>query len=185
MVELLSITPNYMKVLSLACGQPYGNKVGEKGIQSIIRMGHLSVLEHCYASFLVKCSVRVLGQLTRHRHLSFTVKSARGSQYNTFIHPGGLGQDKELLPYKEALDKGYTLEEAAYFLPQGVQTSLVVSGNFRAWFEYLPKRLCKRAMPEHREIARDIRDILKLNAPEIFKGSFMNCNNCLERSCSF
>lgn len=88
-VRLLSITPDYMELLKAACGKPYGNDVSEKGIKAIIESGHLSVLEHCYASFEVNCSVRVLGQLTRHRHLSFTVKSARGSKFDALLVPAG------------------------------------------------------------------------------------------------
>lgn len=61
--------------------------------------------------------------------------------------------DRAMDNYKTALAKGVPYENIV--LPQGVQTSLVVSGNFRAWFEYLGKRLCNRAMPEHRQLARD------------------------------
>lgn len=190
-VDLISMTPNYMEVLKTACGQPYGKDVTEKSIKKIIESGHLSVLEHCYASFLVTCSVRVLGQLTRHRHLSFTCKSARGSKFDTLVNPYTL----ESVPldnfnvgrtYNSALNDEDTKEEqAAYFLPQGVETSLVVTGNFRAWHEYLPKRLCKRAMPEHRKLAEMIQERLADAAPEIFDKSFMNCKNCTERSCDF
>lgn len=190
-VELISITPNYMELLKTACSQPYGKDVADKSVKKIIESGHLSVLEHCYASFLVKCSVRVLGQLTRHRHLSFTVKSARGSQFDTLVNPYTL----ERVPlsdfnvgrtYASALsDKDTKEEQAAYFLPQGVETSLVVTGNFRAWYEYLPKRLCKRAMPEHRELAEQIHKELAKAAPEIFDRNFMGCSGCKEQSCSF
>ena len=76
-------------------------------------------------------------------------------------------------------------EAAAYLLPQGARTSIVVTGNFRAWFEYLPKRLCKRAMPEHRELADKIHKELATAVPEIFDRGFMNCANCTERSCNF
>ena len=201
--ELISITPNYMELLKTACRQPYGNDVNKKGIKAIIESGHLSVLEHCYASFLVKCSVRVLGQLTRHRHLSFTVKSAHGSTFDTCVIPEGLykfaaqhGVDKECIDemlehqpmldsYKECLDDGLKEQDAAYFLPQGVETSLVVTGNFRAWYEYLPKRLCRRAMPEHRKLAEDIHKLLADAAPEIFDRCMLNCDNCKERSCEF
>ena len=190
-VDLISMTPNYMTLLQCACKQPYGKDVTEKSIKKIIESGHLSVLEHCYASFLVTCSVRVLGQLTRHRHLSFTCKSARGSRFDTLVNPYTLKR----VPlsnfnvgrtYNSALsDKDTKEEQAAYFLPQGVETSLVVTGNFRAWYEYLPKRLCKRAMPEHRELAMAIQKRLADAAPEIFDKSFMNCKNCTERSCDF
>lgn len=190
-VDLISMTPNCMALLECACKQPYGKDVTEKSIKKIIESGHLSVLEHCYASFLVTCSVRVLGQLTRHRHLSFTCKSARGSKFDTLVNPYTL----KSVPldnfnvgrtYNSALNDEDTKEEqAAYFLPQGVETSLVVTGNFRAWYEYLPKRLCKRAMPEHRKLAEMIQERLADAAPEIFDKNFMNCKKCTERSCDF
>lgn len=189
--KLVSITPNYMELLKLACSKPYGNDVSEKGIQHIIKSGHLSVLEHCYASFEVECSVRVLGQLTRHRHLSFTCKSARGSKFDVLELPHGDFavfkdlSDVVMIPYQKALEEGVPEQDAAYLLPQGVRTSIVVTGNFRAWFEYLPKRLCRRAMPEHRELAEAIQKELAKAAPEIFNRTFMNCANCNERSCEF
>lgn len=201
--KLISITPNYMEVLKTACSQPYGKDVTEKSIKKIIESGHLSVLEHCSASFLVTCSVRVLGQLTRHRHLSFTCKSARGSVFDNYIIPDGLyefvekqGVPKEvfdsmidkypmLQSYQELIAEGLSEQDAAYFLPQGVETSLVVTGNFRAWYEYLPKRMCKRAMPEHRKLAEAIQKCLADAASEIFDKNFMNCAHCTERSCDF
>lgn len=189
--KLVSITPNYMELLKLACSKPYGNDVSEKGIQHIIKSGHLSVLEHCYASFEVECSVRVLGQLTRHRHLSFTCKSARGSKFDVLELPHGDFavfkdlSDVVMIPYQKALEEGVPEQGAAYLLPQGVRTSIVVTGNFRTWFEYLPKRLCRRAMPEHRELAEQIHKELAKAVPEVFDRGFMNCANCNERSCEF
>lgn len=206
MAKLISITPNYMELLKAACGKPYGNNVSEKGIQAIIASGHLSILEHCYASFEVECSVRVLGQLTRHRHLSFTCKSARGSEFDTCVIPDGFyaayakkhditpaeaadefyAEDDSLLAvYQACIKNGLAEQDAAYFLPQGVKTSLVVTGNFRAWYEYLPKRMCMRAMPEHRKLAELIQKELAKAAPEIFDRNFMNCADCTERSCVF
>ena len=194
-VRLLSITPDYMELLKAACGKPYGNNVSENGIKAIIKSGHLSVLEHCYASFEVKCSVRVLGQLTRHRHLSFTVKSARGSKFDKLVIPygmlgklkdnGALIVDAAFEAYNTALQNGVSEQDAAYLLPQGAETEMVITGNFRAWFEYLPKRLCKRAMPEHRKLAARILEELQIAAPEIFKRNFLNCANCKERTCDF
>lgn len=193
--ELISITPDYMELLKTACSKPYGNDVSNKGIQYIINSGHLSVLEHCYASFEIECSVRVLGQLTRHRHLSFTCKSARGSKFDTLETPHfdfktdaatyDYLKSIALEPYKLALEAGMKEEDAAYLLPQGARTSIVVTGNFRAWYEYLPKRLCKRAMPEHRELAELIHQELAKAAPEIFDRTFLNCSNCIESSCEF
>ena len=187
--KLVSITPNYKELLLLACSKPYGKDVSLKGLKYIIEAGHLSVLEHCYASFEVKCSVRVLGQLTRHRHLSFTCQSARGKEFDTMEFPNGnvyhLADLSYGEAYRHAVWKGEPLEDAAYLLPQGIQTNIVVTGNFRAWFEYLPKRMCKRAMPEHQKLAKAIYEILQKEAPEVFEHCKMNCENCKERSCEF
>lgn len=188
--KLISYTQEYMEVLRTACSKPYGNNVTNKGVAAILKSGHLSILEHCYASFEVKCSVRVLGQLTRHRHLSFTCKSARGSCFDEMYIPCR----KEVVSaydchcfddYLDNLDEGMKEEDAAYWLPQGAMTDIVVTGNFRAWYEYLPKRLCRRAMPEHRELAELIHKELAKVAPEIFDRCFLNCEHCTERSCEF
>lgn len=197
-VELIGYNGNYEQILTKACSMPYGNNVTMRGVQAIIDSGHVSVIEHCNAVFHVKCSVRVLGQITRHRHLHFTVKSARGSRFKDMVIPEGLkvfynkrGRDCTLVVmealrlYNEALDMGVAEEDAAYLLPQGIETELVVSGNLRAWLEYLPKRLCRRAMPEHRELATLIHKELIAVMPEIFDINLMNCTNCKERSCDF
>lgn len=204
--KLISITPDCMELLKTACSQPYGNKVTTEGVKKILESGHLSVLEHCSASFLVTCSVRVLGQLTRHRHLSFTVKSSRGSVFMAVATPNIKGKfnyfdgwdedyyytDKQeriaeqaIALYDEAIDNGMSFEDAAYLLPQGAITSMVITGNFRTWYEYLPKRLCKRALAEHRELANLIHLELAKACPEVFERTFMNCSNCKERSCQF
>ena len=192
--KLISITPDYMGVLKMACSQPYGKDITDKAVKKIIESGHLSVLEHCSATFLVHCSVRVLGQLTRHRHLSFTCKSARGSKFDKLVNPF-TGESDDLRDYQcgrsylSALQDRekvrFEEQDAAYFLPQGVETSLVVTGNFRAWYEYLPKRLCQRAMPEHKRLAQTIQEVLADSAPEIFDRNFLNCKHCTERSCKF
>lgn len=197
-VELIGYNGNYEQILTKACSMPYGNNVTMKGVQAIVNSGHVSVIEHCNAIFHVKCSVRVLGQITRHRHLHFTVKSARGCRFTDLVLPEGLREYFEknhrdyglvvieaLRMYNDALDHGVAEEDAAYLLPEGIETEMVVSGNLRAWFEYLPKRQCRRAMPEHRELANLIHVELMHVMPEIFDLCMMNCHNCKERSCKF
>lgn len=194
--NLISITQDPMNVLKHACSKPYGNIVSTKGVQAIIASGHLSILEHCYASFDVACSVRVLGQLTRHRHLSFTVQSSRGTKVDNMMIPS-TSKDKRdidtiigdaMYDYQCALDRGESLEDAAYLLPQGAMTKMVITGNFRAWYEYLPKRLCKRALREHQVLAQRILLKLQREVPEVFGeygSSFLHCENCKEKGCTF
>lgn len=187
-VELLSITPNATDLIKTACSMPYGKDISDKVLQGIITSGHTSVLEHAVASFHVKCSVRVLGQITRHRFLSFTVASARAREFDTFINPGTLDSYKNstyLEEYQDSLNLGMSHEDAAYWLPQGVETEFVVTGNFREWLHYLGLRMCKRAMPEHRKVAEEIYKVLKEQCPTVFGKSPLRCANCPERSCSF
>ena len=80
-VKLVSITPNYKELLLLACSKPYGKDVSLKGLKHIIEAGHLSVLEHCYASCEVKCSVRVLGQLPQRGHQPISCVCRHHQQY--------------------------------------------------------------------------------------------------------
>ena len=83
--------------------------------------------------------------------------------------------------YQEAVKK----EDAAYLLPKGAEYTLVITGNFRSWYEYLPKRLCTRAQTEHRELAEEIKALLVEAAPEVFKDVTAPCSTCNEMSCDF
>lgn len=80
---------------------------------------------------------------------------------------------------------GAPFEEVALMLPKAVIYNIVVTGNFRTWYEMLPKRMCRRAQKEHREIAYKIKDALVANYPEIFTYVKAGCDKCNERSCSF
>ena len=187
--KLLSITPDYMKLLKHAAGMCYQQEATDKTIEHIIAAGHLSVLEHCSASFEVTCSIQTLLQLTRHRHLSFTVQSSRGSKLTSCCQCGDADIDRfngQLLhAYEMCIEHGVANEVAAYMLPKAAEYKLVVTGNFRAWFEYLPKRLCARAQEEHRELALEIQRELAAAAPEVFNRDLNNCKNCTESRCAF
>lgn len=193
-VKLLSYSKDYIDTLTTAISQCHGKPASPKVLQSVIDSGHLSVLEHCMASFEIQCSLAVLGQITRHRHLSFTVKSTRVAEFDGDDYiPDDVGNKhvfhKELCKayesYELAIDRGVSKESAAYLLPKATMTSMVVSGNLRAWFEYMPKRLCSRALPEHRIIAERIHSELTMAMPEIFNRTMKNCGNCSEKSCTF
>ena len=197
-VSLLNITRDYMRILKTAIGKCHNKPVGDGAVQHCFKSLHWSVFEHCMASFEVECSIAVLGQITRHRHLSFTVQSTRVTEPDgVVVSPAVklLNKDDrtcfydlllgEVELYKAAVESGVEPQDAAYLLPRGAKTRMVVSGNFRAWLEYLYKRTCRRAMPEHREIAKAIQTILAKEAPEIFDREFPNCAKCTESGCEF
>lgn len=189
-VKLISMTQDPMEVLKTAAGMCYQKKATDKVIKHIIECGHLSVLEHCYATFEITCSVTVLLQLTRHRHLSFTCQSTRGSRLTSYYDTGVKDVDcnvaEQMSIYNEVCDDpDIPLEDAAYLIPKGAEYKLVVTGNFRAWFEYLPKRLCKRASKEHRLLAQMIYGMLSAKVPEVFNYVTLPCETCKESGCSF
>lgn len=189
-VKLIQAPAFPMKILKTAAGQCYQKEANDKVIEHIVEAGHLSVLEHCYATFEVTCSLAVLLQLTRHRHLSFTVQSSRGSELTGLYeceHEAINEMNRLTMAayHLESKMKRTPQEVLQYALPKAVEYKLVVTGNFRAWFEYLPKRLCKRASKEHRELAELILHALRANCPEVFLKCSTPCVTCKEKGCSF
>lgn len=188
--KLISVTPDALTLLKRAAGQCYQKEASDGVIRHIIQAGHLSVLEHCYATFEVTCSITVLLQLTRHRHFSQTVQSSRGSELTSVYNTGDMLIDHMtnymMTIYHNNVQSGaYKKEDLAYMLPKAAEYKLIITGNFRAWFEYLPKRLCKRASKEHRELAQQIYQALVAACPQVFGNVRPNCKSCNEKRCSF
>ena len=188
-VRLVSITPNAMEMLKEIAGVCcQKGAVSDNVIKHILECGHWSVFEHCTATFEIHMTVAALLQITRHRHLSFTVQSSRHSTLEDVYMSGDLKTDRRIEKahkmYKELLDMGYDHEMAMRVLPKAAMYDVYVTGNLRAWLEYLPKRLCARAMNEHRMIAARIAQILRKELPEIFCNIRPNCKTCHEKSCS-
>lgn len=188
--KLISVTPDAMTLLKRAAGQCYQKEASDAVIRHIIKAGHLSVLEHCYATFEITCSITTLLQLTRHRHFSPTVQSSRGSELTSVYNTGDLLIDHMtnymMTIYHNNVQSGaYKKEDLAYMLPKAAEYKLIITGNFRAWFEYLPKRLCKRASKEHRELAQQIYQALVAACPQVFGNVKPNCKSCNEKRCSY
>lgn len=190
-VKLLSYSKDYLETLIKAIAKCHNKPLHQpvRTIDNIISAGHLSILEHCMASFEVTCSYSVLLQLSRHRHLSLTVQSSRVCKdfelYSTNDDAIDAINIDQLNAYEDIIRGGASNDNASYMLPRATEVNLVVSGNFRAWFEYLPKRLCKRALDEHREMAADIASLLAYKVPEVFNRTLVACHKCTERSCNF
>lgn len=187
-VELIDITPDAMKKLALVASVCYQSQPSERVVKKILDMGHWSVFEHCYATFRLKISVACLLQITRHRHLSFTVQSSRFTELKDFYKTGNLdlyNRIKTAMDTYDSMVKGYGPEDAMYCMPKAAMYEVYVTGNFRAWLEYLPKRMCQRALPEHRAIANEISRILTAKYPDIFGKIGPNCQLCNEKNCEF
>lgn len=187
MVELISITQNHMDLLKEAIGMCHQKQVSDRVVKHCIEAEHMSVLEHAYASFKVKCSIQTLLQLTRHRHLSLTVQSSRVTDLKDYYETGDWFVDEM---NKDTMNEYLSnhvsrQEQKAYMLPKAAMYNLVVTGNFRAWYEYLRKRLCARTQTEHRLLAEEIHHTLCLYAPQVFEYCMAPCSTCKEKSCVF
>lgn len=136
----------------------------EDYLKNIIDQGHFSVLEHASVTFLVRgVSRALLTELTRHRHLSFSVVSQRyvdysetepvippaleDSAYGEGVVQGIYYQAAQLyeklvdhLITREGMKRKQAREAARTVLPNAAPVDMVVTGNLRAWRDVLGKR---------------------------------------------
>jgi thymidylate synthase (FAD) len=160
--------------------------------KSIIANQHFSVLEHGMFVFRVEgVSRALLAELTRHRHLSFSVESLRYCAPRGYvIHPTlqthweQLGAHVEsvwhhaLYAYFQIFDhlmtdqglpKKQAREAARMVLPLMTSTDIYVSANARAWREVIDKRWDADADREIAELAGEFLRLLKAVAPAAFQ----------------
>ena len=194
-VELQNYTS--LNTATHAMGQCYGKELTEYALVRATSSGHLSLLEHTLVTFDIEMSQKCLAQITRHRHLSFTVKSTRGTDFadstwfDSTEHPeisNDMGQliENQILEYRRLVQSGVPYQVAAYVLPLATNVTMTVSGSLRTWMEYLPKRLCKRASTEHQQVAREIYHKLNMIYPSLVNLEMLGmCNGCKETSCDF
>ena len=189
-VQLLDYTQDPEYKIGLFSAECYDSK---KDRESCIRRvkhckdsGHLATLRFAYATFHVKGISRVCShQLIRHAHLSYLQRSQRYTKESSveFIEPEALKDtpdyyrnawkkiqaDAEAL-YLAGVDNKYLKkEDSRFILPQGCTTSIVVTGNFQAWLNFIKLRADKHAQKEIREVALEINRQLHEIAPNVFE----------------
>lgn len=152
--------------------------------------GHWSIAEHATATlYFTGVSRAFLAELTRHRHLSFSVESQRfinANDANVVMPPAIRDLDKEeqdgfLLLAEESIEdykaiqatlnhlpKKQRNEAARALLPNCVETRMVVTGNLRAWNEVIQRRTQPDADAEIQEVMRLAREALHTVSPVIF-----------------
>jgi len=188
-VELLSITSNAEKLIEAAGRTSYlsfdkqGEDTEKRFIRMLIKSGHLSVLEHAYATFRISGASRSFThQLVRHRLCSIIQQSQRyvdESNFN-YIEPDSIKNNPKahsvfidsMSKAKEAYLKLNRLkikkEDARYVLPNAVESQIVVSANFREWRHIIDLRGKPQSQWEFRRVAIEILKILKKHAPNVF-----------------
>lgn len=160
-------------------------------IANIINHQHFSVLEHASATFLIRgVSRSLLAELTRHRHLSFSVESQRyvpqegkeavvppalrGTEWETKLQEF-TEQAQELYCQvrnwlaEQGVPRKQAREAARAFLLGSQPVDLVATGNMRAWREVITKRYHVAADREIQELAGTLLWWLKHIAPASFQ----------------
>ena len=189
-IKLLSITPDSERLIETAGRTAYLSNKQSKGrskrefIRKIIKAGHLSVLEHPYATFVIEGGSRAFThQLVRHRLCSYTQQSQRfvnEAQCN-YIEPETIQNiemahrifvdfmNKAKEVYSELQKLGIKNEDARFVLPNAVGSKIVVTANFRQWRYIIELRGSPNAQWEIRKVAVEVLKILKKHAPVVFE----------------
>lgn len=159
--------------------------------RTLFEQGHWSIAEHASATFYLEGVSRAFThELIRHRHLSYSQLSQRfvdESDAAYVVPPAMRGNaiaenalassvEDALVSYDYAVDMllhdGYSRkqarEAARAFLPNCVETKIVVTGNLRAWHEVTQRRMKPDADAEMQEVMDMIYDELTEVAPAIF-----------------
>jgi thymidylate synthase (FAD) len=161
-------------------------------VERVRTAGHHSTLEHnIYVFGITGLSRAATHQLVRHRHLQFDQQSQRYLAFKDSSFPYVKPRKLSSLPdlsrkfddlmreigetYGAMLKAGIPGEDARFVLPNAAASQLVVSGNARAWYEFLTLRTCNMAQWEIREMAFEILRILKREDPVLFRDAGATC----------
>ena len=169
----------------------------QKLLEYCIKHEHWSVFETAYITIEIETSRAISAQILRHRSFTFQEFSQRYAEVPDFITYKDRSQDKKnrqasiddmkfedrhwfdiaqdrvqsltAALYLDALDKGIAKEQARFLLPMSSKTKLYMTGNIRSWIHYLDLRSKWDTQKEHRDIAIEIKEILKKELPIISK----------------
>jgi thymidylate synthase (FAD) len=166
-------------------------------LDHLVEVGHLAALEHASATFYLTGISRALGaELTRHRHFSFSELSPRYvADVARIVEPAAVAADPELhaaftagveeaeaahRSMLQAMLERYATSEAAglprkavrqaarTLQPGALETTLVMTGNYRAWRQLIGTRAADHADRELRTVLIEcLRRLIGL-APAVF-----------------
>lgn len=142
-------------------------------VRKLYESGHHSVFEHVSFTYKIEGISRVCAQqLTRHRHMSYTMRSQRYTDEGEAetVWPQSL-QSPFFSPASdipEPADRAFAVyehmvrwadipkEDARYILPQATATDLYLTCNLRSLIHLANERLCVKAQWEIRELVKSM-----------------------------
>jgi len=167
-----------------------------KFVESIIKSGHESVLEHQSISVRIICDRGVSHEIVRHRIASYSQESTRYCNYSkdkfgnelTFIEPifwseAGHPEIRALWTYTMSqiehvylgmLKQGATPQQTRSILPNSLKTEIIVTMNLREWRHFFKLRTSLKAHPQMREIAIPLFFQMRNILPAVFSDMYMS-----------
>lgn len=186
-----------MAIAEQAASVCYDSKPTEnlKIVKQCIASRHMSVLEHVSFTFHIQGISRAcLAQLSRHRHISLSVRSQRYCREDDFqfVNPfpeGSLSaeefadyMEEARINYVDMVASGVLSEDARAVLPNACYTELYMTANARALIEMSRLRMCSRAQREIRELFNGIRNFLCRISPIVAQNMVPACEAHAELS---
>lgn len=172
------------------------NETASRLLQYLIKHEHWSPFEMVHMTLKIKTTRDISRQILRHRSFSFQEFSQRYAESEDFEtrecrlqdlknrQASVMSENKELNEdwnmrqtelvrkskelYNWALDNGIAKEQARAVLPEGnTQTTLYMAGSLRSWLHYCQLRMGVETQKEHRIVAEQCWDHIKVNFPDI------------------
>jgi thymidylate synthase (FAD) len=187
-VDLLPSLPekDMLQMFAHITAAPYGNGLYDmekthKIIESCVRRGHLSILEHGNISLRIVTNIGTYKDYTRHRHCAFTIESTSFTKYGDVLEvittlPISEQEEQAL----ENLQKAYrgisNIKIARDYLPQCCAATMVMTTNIREWRHIIGTRGDPNDNPLTRELRRLIWIRLNKSYPFFFPFSGENPN---------
>jgi thymidylate synthase (FAD) len=165
----------------------------QKGfVEKLMKMGHLSPIEHASFTFAVEGISRTCShQLVRHRLASYSQQSQRYVSEEAgfdYIIPPAIASDGELKKnfedFMERAQEAYTHlikklnekglkgeganQDARFVLPNAAETKIMITMNARELLHFFRQRCCNRAQWEIRNLAEQMYFLVREAAPTIF-----------------
>ena len=175
-----------------------------KFIEKLLKLGHLSPLEHVSFNFGVEGISRACShQLVRHRIASYSQQSQRyvgehseknkdsEEQIFDFVLPPSIeaaGKSEWFVEKMREVQKWYdelvealgdsgekANEDARFILPNAAETKIIITMNARELLHFFSVRCCNRAQWEIRDLATEMLRLARDILPGIFSKSGPNC----------
>jgi thymidylate synthase (FAD) len=154
-------------------------------VRMIVENDYMSAIEHISFTFdISEMSIAASREFLEHRISSHTGRSTRYNEEEGFGYyipkeiknnPEALSEFKGIMEsanqaYMKLKDLGVKREGRRYVLPMAMHCRYLWTVNARSLINFLGLRLCVRAAPELRELAKKLHSTASEIYPEIFKG---------------